>query len=360
MIAELAGLRVEGGSVRTVADQVIAVAILHRRAQGSVDIAIEEQAAGIVGQGCQAPARVGLLVGAGDGVDLPHSPRVRHRVTVSACWSGSLSPAGVDGVDDRRSAVGIVDQMAHAVQGALDWAIAVEQIQVFGKQDYGFAAGQFAQSLDHVTHRAQSSRGKDPGEADVGSGAGLSSVRGDRGEAADAGSAHRIELHQIDGRVQQALIGGELLQRAHTRAGADDGHQVARLHLLAHEFPERILNASHALGRKPEVIHHECDGAADLGRFQSGCAGADCRARGYIGEVANGLRLSVLQNAKVVGFEIGYRPAAAIGHDGIDLDQVDVNADDCVRSRQRGLWRALSIERRPCQRKHQTWRTRSC
>ncbi len=78
-------------------------------------------------------------------------------------------------------------------------------------------------------------------------------------ETANANAAHRVESDAIDGGIKHTLIRGELLQGAHPRAGAHDGHQVARLHLLVHEFLQRATNARDAIEGEAEVVDNQRD-----------------------------------------------------------------------------------------------------
>ena len=143
---------------------------------------------------------------------------------------------------------------------------AVHQLQILAEQHDALAPGQFAQALHHVLNRSQRAGGEDLGALVVAVGGVDAVVRLQRSETADTDASQRVVLHVVDGGVQDLLVAGELLQRAHAGAGADDAHQVARLHLAVHVFLKRLADARDAVEREAEIVDHQSDGAADLFR----------------------------------------------------------------------------------------------
>ena len=225
-------------------------------------------------------------------------------------------------------------------------ALRIENADAVRQQDHRLAPGHLLQPPDHVIDRPQ----RPPREVLVAKFVGPHRGVGQRArgavaivdgsECAHPAAPQHVEFHAIDGGVEHALVGGELLQRAHARPGADDGHQVARLHLLIDELLQRAADLRHALERQPQVVNHQCDRAPHLVRTQphrrwSGCAAnrrdgrlGRYRSRGWrgrrdVGEMRDLLRLSVLENLKVVSGQIGHLFAFAVGDHGVHLDQVD-------------------------------------
>src|SRR5207237_5805782 len=97
----------------------------------------------------------------------------------------------------------------------------------------------------------------------------VESVCVNRRERTDAARL-RVKLDVLNGSMQQALVGRELLQRADACARANDGDQIARLHLFIHKFVQRLADKIHALERQPKIINDERK--REIGR-------ASCRER---------------------------------------------------------------------------------
>ena len=53
-----------------------------------------------------------------------------------------------------------------------------------------------------------------------------------------------IPAHLVRRGQQQTVVGGEVLKRAEARAGADDGHQLARLQASSERLPPGTLRVS--------------------------------------------------------------------------------------------------------------------
>src|SRR6202040_2713665 len=93
-------------------------------------------------------------------------------------------------------------------------------------------------------------------------------------------STVQVVAHPLNRRIEQALISRELLQGTHARARANDGHEVAGLHLFIHEFPESLAHVVRAFERKSEIVNCERNGSTHLVRAQSD------RRRGRLGRNA--------------------------------------------------------------------------
>ena len=208
------------------------------------------------------------------------------------------------------------------------------------------------QAFDDVLNGSQGAGGEDLGALVIGVG-GIDGARFgplQRSETADADASEGVVLDVVDGRVQHLLVVGELLERAHAGAGADDGDQVAGLHLAVDVLLERLADVDDAFEGEAEVIDHQGDGAADLfrtggngrrrgwrfGAFDNGRGLGGGRARHAFpgvdeGEVGDDLRFAVLEDDEVFLSEVGDRLVLGIHDLGVHLHQVDGDADDGVR-----------------------------
>ena len=176
-----------------------------------------------------------------------------------------------------------------------------------------------------------------------------------------AAATERVPADAVDGRVKLAPVGGELLQRSHSRAGADDPDEVSRLHLLVDEFLQRVLHVRGALERKAEIVHHEGDRAADVFAPQADrrrwSRGALCAARGRgrgwgrggrrrdVGEIRDLLLAAVLVDLEILGVQVRHGTVARVGDDRVDLHQIDDDPDNGVLLRRALRRRLLRVPR---------------
>ncbi len=249
-------------------------------------------------------------------------------------------------MDHHRGAAGGIAKLLNRVGHHFVGGAPEDQANVLGKQDYGLAAWKTPHGIHHESQRPECSNSQ-----------GLFAEMVERSGAAHAAAQWREAthpdatlaiLHAIERRVQQALIGGELLQRSHAGAGADNGHQVARTHLFVDEIPDCVADGGNVFAGQSQVIHHEREGAAHFsgpqhrwrrGRFafhwlgNYGSMGCSVRRwfRRHVRELRNGLRLAVLQDLEGRGRQVRYTPASGIGHDGVHLNQVDIDSYYGVR-----------------------------
>jgi hypothetical protein len=172
----------------------------------------------------------------------------------------------------------------------------------------------------------------------------LSGVEHGRGIDRHEASHPAVEVvsEAVDGGVEQALVSGELLQRANARPGAHDGDDIARLNVMIDELLQCRADLRDAYRRESEIIDHQRDHALHLAGFDGkrrwdsdysafgGCRRERSRrldALADIVEVGDLLRGSVLEDFKVVGFEIGHRMASRIGDHGIDPHEIHVDTN---------------------------------
>ena len=143
-------------------------------------------------------------------------------------------------------------------------------------------------------------------------------------------------MDAVDGRMQQAAVGGELLEGAETGPGAQDGHEVAGLHLLIDEAREQQPHAHDALEGQREIVHHEGEGTphglATQGRprrgRREGAGGRRRRlARAKVRAERDLLPLAVLEDLEVSGPEVGDVAALLVCHHRIHLDDLEADAD---------------------------------
>jgi hypothetical protein len=107
---------------------------------------------------------------------------------------------------------------------------------------------------------------------------------------ANAGAATHRKLHALDRRVKLPFVRSELLQSADAAAGANDGDQIAGLHLLVNKLFQGSTDLVSALKRKTQIVNHQGNRPPNVLRLYAGrrhrrrslvsCCGPDFRRRG--------------------------------------------------------------------------------
>ena len=202
-----------------------------------------------------------------------HHRRPCLRVVFGGLHPGRQS-ARVDAVDDDTGEIRAVHQLRErvpdsGVAGGVEPLRRRHQSEALGEEHHGFAAWQVRDARDDVLEGVERRRCKHRRAqaldrvfvAFLGRstpGVRLLSKRILRRygrERRHTGPAEDRPLHPVGGRVHQAPIGGELLERSHAAGGAKDRHLIPGLHLLVDEFLERVPDGDSALKREAKVVH---------------------------------------------------------------------------------------------------------
>jgi len=125
----------------------------------------------------------------------------------------------------------------------------------------------------------------------------------------------------LNGDAEQGRIAAELLERAGAAGGADEGDEVGGLEGLVDVLGKGLLDAQEIGDAEFIFVDDDDDGA-------SGVGGGGLAVAGDIGEVGDALRFAVLEDLEIILGEIGDAMAVGVGDDGVDLDEVDVEAQD--------------------------------
>jgi len=167
----------------------------------------------------------------------------------------------------------------------------------------------------------------------------------DRSEGVEA-PAVQVVAHALDRRVEQSLVRSKLLQRANAGPGANDGHEITRLHLFVNEFLEGLAHQVRAFERQTEIVNHQRHRAAHLIAAQGygwwrrvrrnafrgfRCARYGGRLTDWSGneiKVRDFLSFTVLCHIEFFRFQITNGLAIVIDNGNIDLDQIRGNAND--------------------------------
>jgi hypothetical protein len=275
--------RIKSGFVGAIADQVVAFLIFKDAPETSAQVVcvVNEHPAGLLGQVIEPVLRFEVEAAAVAQDALKLIERVTRSV-VSRRQAERLQAARVHRVDDDRRTIGEVSQTAQSFEDAVAAPTAIEDRETFGKQHDRFAPRQIPETAHDIVERAERADGEKLFTKLVDLIFGAQTIRiistapawffrlrrGERPERADAVAPDQSAAHAFDGRVELSLIGGELLQRADACGRAQNGYQIARLHLLVHKFSQRAAHHIRAFKRDAEIVHDERDGAAHLLRAQ--------------------------------------------------------------------------------------------
>src|SRR6185436_2265733 len=155
--------------------------------------------------------------------------------------------------------------------------------------------------------------------------------------------AHLAAHELVHRRQQQARVVRELLAVGRAPAGEDDGGEIVGAEVPLEEAVQRLLDARAARQVHVQVVEHEQVDAAvhadvgihvglDGGRREQRTLGA--RDRNVdVGERAHHLRLAVLEHLEIGGAQIGDRLAGGVADEGVDLDEVRLDAEGQRRLR---------------------------
>ena len=141
-----------------------------------------------------------------------------------------------------------------------------------------------------------------------------------------------------------ALVRSELLQRSHAAAGANDGHEIAGLHLFVNKFLERAAHVIGTLKRETEIVNYNRDRPTNVAwfkprgrhgrrvfvdRFRLCGPRRDCISLSHVvGKVRDLLLPAVFVNLDLFGLQIGDDLAVLVGDHSVNLDQIGRDLHD--------------------------------
>jgi hypothetical protein len=275
--------------------------------------------------------------------------------------------SGVQTVDHDRRPVGGVDHVAQPRPHLAVVALVVLQHEALGHEDQRLPARHPRQRLHDRLERAQRAESEvdlarpvpsgqeavQAGSHDaVGGRPGVRRRVGQHGCSGAAAGGHRAASgarigNRRDRRLQHALVGRELLEVARAAPGAHDRDQLARREPLVDQPVQRPARLHVALEGQREIVDHDRHRARLRARRQHGrsarrtgrsrCRRALGAPGAHVAEVRDRALLPVLRDLEVVGREVDDLAPLLVGHDRVDLHELDADGHDERRALDRGL-----------------------
>ena len=85
-----------------------------------------------------------------------------------------------------------------------------------------------------------------------------------RSKRARAAAASGVPLHAFDGGIEHSFVRRELLQGANAAAGANDRHEITRLHLFIDKLFQGAPHKVSTFKRQPEIVNNDGDRATNF------------------------------------------------------------------------------------------------